>query len=140
MDQPIPPFTAEQWQDAQRLIARSWVDAAFKAALLADPMGTLAAEGFALPEGISVKFHANTPGTVHVVLPDPPSAVLSDDDLANAAGGIFTFPATVFQSLGPMSAGSNATGGNMSTPSPGCAISSITDIPPPSVSQLSAFT
>jgi len=56
---------------AQRGIARAWAGEAFKAALLADPKATLAQEGIALPEGITLKVVADTRGTMPIGLSPP---------------------------------------------------------------------
>lgn len=72
---------------AQRLVAKAWADEGFKRALLTDPMATLAAEGVALPPGLQIKVVENTPGTLHLVLPQPPSDPLTDEAVDGAAGG-----------------------------------------------------
>jgi len=77
----------ELMAQAQRVIAKAWADEAFKAALLADPRATLAQEGITLPDGLTLKVVADTPGTMHVVLPLPPAAALSDEQVAEVAGG-----------------------------------------------------
>jgi hypothetical protein len=72
---------------AQRLVAKAWADTAFKQALLTNPMATLAAEGVVVPPGLQIKVFENTPGMMHVILPQPPSEMLSDEAVASAAGG-----------------------------------------------------
>jgi hypothetical protein len=69
-----------------RLVTRSWADEDFKAALLADPAAALKAEGFDLPAGITVKVVENSDTVMNIVLPPKPEDI-SDDDLANVAGG-----------------------------------------------------
>ena len=71
---------------AQRVVAKAWADDAFKAALIADPRATLAQEGIALPEGLTLKVLENTADTLHVILPPPPSAALSDEAVGAVAG------------------------------------------------------
>ncbi len=73
---------------AQRIIAKAWADDAFKAALLADPRAMLAAEGIALPAGLTLKVVENTAETMHVILPPPPAAALSDEAIGAVAGGV----------------------------------------------------
>jgi len=77
----------ELMAQAQRVIAKAWADEAFKAALLSDPREALAREGIGVPEGLTLKVHENTPGTMHVVLPLPPGGALSDEEVGQVAGG-----------------------------------------------------
>ena len=61
-----------------QLVARAWGDAAFKARLLAEPAAVLAERGIALPPGLEVRLHEDTPTLVHLTLP-PPSEDPSDE-------------------------------------------------------------
>ena len=76
------------------LIAACWKDDALKQRFLSDPHAVLAEHGMEVPVGINVNVVENTDTTVHVTLPAAPDghADLSDEELANAAGGgcIFT--------------------------------------------------
>jgi len=76
----------EQNKQMGALIAKCWADEDFKAKLLADPAGTLAAEGAELPEGITIKAVENTDTVFHLVIPAAPTD-LSDQALDNVAGG-----------------------------------------------------
>ena len=71
------------------LFATCWKDDALKARFMAEPMVVLAERGIKLPEGIDVKVVENTDNTIHITLPKPPEGhhELSDEELANAAGG-----------------------------------------------------
>ena len=71
------------------LIAACWKDDALKQRFLSDPHAVLAEHGMDVPEGMNVNVVENTDNTVHVTLPAAPLgyAELSDDELANAAGG-----------------------------------------------------
>jgi hypothetical protein len=71
------------------LIAACWKDDALKQRFLSDPHAVLADHGMDVPEGMNVNVVENTDNTVHVTLPAAPDAPgdLSDDELANAAGG-----------------------------------------------------
>ncbi|MEC4593959.1 MULTISPECIES: NHLP leader peptide family RiPP precursor [Nitrospirillum] len=69
-----------------RVVAKAWADAAFKARLLADPAGTLAAEGVVVPPGVRLTLVEDSATIQTLVLPARP-ADLSDDDLAGIAGG-----------------------------------------------------
>ena len=80
---------------AQRLVAKAWADDAFKTALIANPNATLAAEGITVPAGLTLKVLEDTPGTMHVVLPKPPAAALSDEAVGSVAGG-FALPPPTF--------------------------------------------
>jgi len=70
----------------QQLIAKCWADEAFKQRLLADPAGTLKAEGIEVPEGVRVQVVENTAHVITLVIPEQPKD-LSDEALAGAAGG-----------------------------------------------------
>ena len=71
------------------LIAACWKDDALKQRFLSDPHAVLAEHGMDVPEGMNVNVVENTDNTVHVTLPAAPENMgeLSDDELANAAGG-----------------------------------------------------
>ncbi len=71
------------------LIAAFWKDDALKQRFLSDPHAVLAEHGMDVPEGMNVNVVENTDNTVNVTLPAAPDAPgdLSDDELANAAGG-----------------------------------------------------
>ena len=58
------------------IIRRAWRDAEFKRQLLADPRAVLERElGVALPAGVQVYIHEQTPAEVHLILPPPPEQV-----------------------------------------------------------------
>jgi hypothetical protein len=76
----------DQAKPYQQLIAKCWADDAFKQRLLADPAGTLAAEGMAVPEGVTVRVVENGAQDVTLVIPARPTE-LSDEVLGGAAGG-----------------------------------------------------
>ena len=76
----------EQNKQMGQLIAKCWADEDFKAKLLADPAGTLKAEGVEVLEGVTIKAVENTDEVFHLVIPAAPTD-LSDDDLDNVAGG-----------------------------------------------------
>ncbi len=75
-------------QALSRIIARCWVDVAFKARLLADPAGVLQAEGLPVPPGVELRVVEDTAETVHFVIPARPTE-LSDEMLDGVAGGRF---------------------------------------------------
>jgi hypothetical protein len=52
-----------------QVVARTWGDEAFKQRLLAAPAPTLAEQGIALPPGLEVRVHENSPTVVHLTLP-----------------------------------------------------------------------
>lgn len=68
------------------IVARSWSDADFRAALLADPATTLRANGVHVPTGMQVQVVEDSSTLMHVVLPERPSE-LSDEELDSVAGG-----------------------------------------------------
>ncbi|WP_201098805.1 NHLP leader peptide family RiPP precursor, partial [Thiocystis minor] len=77
----------DQARQYQQLIAKCWADDAFKQRLLADPVGTLAAEGIEVPAGVSVKVAENTEQVFHLVIPACPTD-LSDGVITGAVGGV----------------------------------------------------
>lgn len=105
---------AEIQSDASRkiygsIIARAWTDPAFRAALSADPGGTLAAQGVHMPEGTKVHVLHNTDKTFHLVIPPRPAAELDDEHLDNVAGGSTASTAGSAGTLGcPVSSASTA--------------------------------
>jgi hypothetical protein len=76
----------EQSKKMGQIIAKCWADEGFKRKLLADPAGTLKAEGVQLPAGRTFKALENTDKVVHLVIPAKPTE-LSDEDLDMAVGG-----------------------------------------------------
>jgi hypothetical protein len=78
-----------------RLVAKCWADAGFKARILADPAKVLKAEGVELPAGIEFKIVENTPNLQYWVLPVPPieAGELDDEQLNRISGGAGVYPA-----------------------------------------------
>ena len=65
------------------LVEKATNDPAFRAALVADPKGTLAGSfGVSLPEGLAIDILEETPSQRYIVLP---SASLSEAELAEVA-------------------------------------------------------
>ncbi len=77
----------DQGKKMGQLIAKCWSDESFKKKLLADPAGTLRAQGVEFPAGLSVKVLENTDNLFHLVIPARPTD-LSDEDLDKVAAGI----------------------------------------------------
>jgi hypothetical protein len=75
-----------------QLFAECWKDDALKARFLKDPKSVLAECGFVVPDGIDVQVVENSATTVHITMPMFPQdeGSLSDEDLANVAGGVNT--------------------------------------------------
>ncbi|MDP6676888.1 MAG: NHLP leader peptide family RiPP precursor [Pirellulales bacterium] len=73
-----------------KLFAACWNDADLKARFMSDPASVLAEYGMDVPEGIKVNVCENSDTCVHLTLPATPENVsaLSDDELANVAGGV----------------------------------------------------
>ena len=67
--------TAEDLAQTQQLyadiVAKYYGDPDFKAKMQADPTATLKAEGWKVPEGVSIKLLFDTDSLRHVVLPTP---------------------------------------------------------------------
>ena len=85
----------EQRNQLADLFAACWKDEALKARFMADPKAVLAEHGMPVPAGMDVKVVEDADNCVHITLPMKPSGDLSDDQLANAAGGVM-----LAQSLG----------------------------------------
>jgi hypothetical protein len=79
----------EQKNQLASLFAACWKDVALKARFMADPKAVLAEYDMPVPDGMDVKVVENADDCVHITLPAPPAGDtdLSDDDLANVAGG-----------------------------------------------------
>ena len=84
---------------AQRIVAKAWADEAFKTSLVANPTATLAKEGIEVPAGLTIKVLEDTPQTMHVILPPPPSAALSDEAVGSVAGGYCDITAQFYSSI-----------------------------------------
>ena len=78
--------SADQTKQMNQIIAKCWADESFKQQLMADPVGTLKAEGIELPEGMSVTVVEDTETSITVVIPPAPCD-LTDEDLGSVAGG-----------------------------------------------------
>jgi hypothetical protein len=76
----------ESGKKMSQLIAKCWADDGFKRKLLADPAGTLKAEGSQLPAGLTIKVVEDTDKVYHLVIPPKPTE-LSDADLDSVSGG-----------------------------------------------------
>src|SRR5436189_642 len=70
-----------------QIIAKTWVDDAFKKKVLSDPAAAMKAEGLAIPTGMAVEFAENTDKEFHMVLPPKPTGELSDAHLDTVSGG-----------------------------------------------------
>lgn len=68
-----------------RILTKAAEDGAFRARLIADPKGAIAAEtGQTIPDGFDVVVHEDAATTAHLVL--PPSPELTDAELEMVAG------------------------------------------------------
>src|SRR5262245_6999877 len=72
-----------------QVVAKAWVDDAFKRRLLADPAAVLQEHGVAVPPGVQVKVVEDTDTVRHMTLPARPPGELSEEELARAAGGAY---------------------------------------------------
>ena len=77
-----------------QLFAACWKDEALKARFMSDPKAVLAEHGIDVPANINVNVVENTDNTVHITMPQAPSGTgeLSDEELADAAGGMCPYP------------------------------------------------
>ena len=71
------------------ILARAWSDAAFRQQLESDPQAALAAAGFPVSAGKTIKVVPEAPGTLTLILSPAPvcSGEASDEELAAVAGG-----------------------------------------------------
>ena len=76
----------EQSKKLSQILAKCWSDESCKQKLMADPIGTLAAEGAKMPEGMSVHVTENTDKVFNLVIPAKPTD-LTDADLDKVVGG-----------------------------------------------------
>ena len=77
-----------------KVVARAWIDPAYKAKLLSDPHAALAEFGLKVRDGTRLKVVEDTIGTKHFVLPVAPENVgeLSSDELEKVAGDFYEIP------------------------------------------------
>ena len=73
-----------------KILTKAAEDGDFRTQLIANPKAAISAEtGVTIPEGFDVAVHEDSATTAHLVL--PPSPVLTEADLAMAAGGDHAF-------------------------------------------------
>ncbi len=77
-----------------KIVAKAWSDELFKKRLLADPKTILKEHGFEMPADVTVKVVEDSGKTVHVVLPERPGE-LATDELDQVVGGGATVKYTV---------------------------------------------
>ncbi len=66
-------------------------DGEFRAQLLADPRSAISAElGLSIPEGFTIHVHEESATAAHLTL--PASDRLSEEELAQVAGGVDVYP------------------------------------------------
>jgi hypothetical protein len=82
-------------QAYEKVSAKCWANPAFKEQLLADPAGTLKAEGVELPEGLKVSAVEDSAGQFTFVIPAQ-HAELTDDMLEGVVGGRYSCPGMTF--------------------------------------------
>ncbi|HYV34650.1 MAG TPA: NHLP leader peptide family RiPP precursor [Gemmataceae bacterium] len=70
-----------------RVVAKAWLDAPFKARLLADPKSVLCEMGIDIPKSIEVEVIETTDKKFIMVLPPIPPGLMSEDDLVKAVVG-----------------------------------------------------
>jgi hypothetical protein len=72
-----------------QIVAKAWADPSFKARLLNDAKTVLSEHGITMPADVEVRIIEDQDKVVHLPLPRQPSGEeLSEDQLANVAGGI----------------------------------------------------
>ena len=75
-----------------QLFVACWKDEALRARFIADPKAVLNERGIPISDKIDIKVVENADDCVHITLPASPnkSMDITDDELANAAGGYMT--------------------------------------------------
>lgn len=72
-----------------QIVAKSWDDDSLKKRLMSEPAAVLKEHGLDVPPGVQIKVVQNTDSLVHLPMaPKPASTELSEEDLANVAGGV----------------------------------------------------
>lgn len=64
----------EQVRKTHKIIAKAWMDADYKRALLADPTARFKDEGVEIPPGVEIRIVEDTENVRHLVLPLKPTA------------------------------------------------------------------
>ena len=77
----------ENCKKISQVIAKAWADAGFKEQLMADPAGTLQAEGIEMPAGVKVNVVENTEQVFYLVVPAAIPLELSDEEMQAVVGG-----------------------------------------------------
>ena len=89
-----PKWTKEQREAFQKtwakLVAKAWSDSTFREQLLKNPKGVLKEQGIECPEGVDCKITEDTDKIIYLNLPRKPEGNLSETELRDAAGGIYT--------------------------------------------------
>ncbi len=93
-----------KWEAAEALSERCRTDSSLRDRLDGgDVSDALTELGLVLPPGIKARIVADTPDTVHFIMPPNPNIDLSDEALSSVAGGCSASP--LFTSLGGKTAG-----------------------------------
>ena len=71
-----------------KAVARAWTEADYKAKLLDDPHAALAEVGIEVPSGVNVNVTEVDAENVQLVLPTVPEGEVTDEEMAQALGGI----------------------------------------------------
>ena len=70
-------------------------DPEFRSQMNEDPHSAIARKGLVIPPEMDVRFHVNTPRTLHIVFPPDPNTTLSDETLSLISGGVATWLAAL---------------------------------------------
>ena len=69
-----------------QVVAKAWIDDAFKAEPLAEPKRVLEEHGVEIPQDLDIRINENSSTRAYISLPARPTE-LDDHDLARVAGG-----------------------------------------------------
>ena len=72
------------------MVAKYWSDEDYKKRLLEDPATAMKELGIEVPEGVEVRIVVNTGNVHYVAIPEHPPEELSEETLAQVAGGYTT--------------------------------------------------
>ena len=78
-------------RERAQIVARAWLDKAFREALMRDPKAAISQElGRELADGVEITVLQETASQVYLVIPPAPDHELSEQELEHVSGGLLT--------------------------------------------------
>ena len=77
-----------------KLVSRAWSDPGFKERLVSDAAGVMRENGIAVPDGIAIRVHEDSPSVRNIVLPMKTDR-MTDEQLDMVSGGGDPVPLTI---------------------------------------------